>query len=464
MHTLGRTKHDALQQNAQFSKSKVPCLLRHRGGNYYASAKVAGKVIRRSLETDDFNVAKNRLPGALAEIKGATNASKAATLGAAIEEAAARKDPTIEETTQHYYGQTAIAIAKVAAKMTDNPLGNSISKVSLAELRAMMDSFAATYSASRYNGGLALLRRTYARAVEAGFVATNVPVGLKRLYPRGKNIDLPTAEELASIVADILSQKKRYSKASAAAVEFLAYTRLRVSEAQKIRWKNIKAGWLTTANAKNKEVRQVQLIPAALDLLSRLKSARIPTGLEDPVMLVRSPRIALDNADLINKESRNNSLASIMASLILLHRACLKGCPHAAEIVTSTGVQCAELLSHLLDCPIGTKGRKAAESAALECPEWPIVLHEGVDLLKLNDLVPLNHGKDLGFNIHKPQGVRRNIDFDPRSRVGFAFTYFQDLERARNLAFRYPSHYTAILGELSRQGHAAYAVLFDKHP
>jgi integrase len=296
MHTFGRTAYDAMQQNAQFSKSKVQCLLRHRGGNYYASAKVAGKVIRRSLETDDFNVAKNRLPAALVEMKGAKNATNAASLGIAIQVEAAREDPTIKVTTRHYYGQIAIALAKVAAKLSDNPLSKSISRVSLADLRALMDKFAASYSATRYNGGLALLRRTYDRAVEAGYVATNVPSGLKRLYPESQEYDLPTADELAKIVADILSQKKRYSKASAAAVEFMAYTGLRISEAQKIRWRNIKEEWLTTANAKNEDIRQVPLIPAALDLLSRLQLAGVATGPNDPVMLVKSPRIALDNS------------------------------------------------------------------------------------------------------------------------------------------------------------------------
>lgn len=298
MHTLGRTEYDAMRQNAQFSKSKVPCLLRHRGGKYYASAKVAGKVIRRSLDTDDFNVAKNRLPAALVEIKGARNASNAATLGIAIQEEATREDSSIEETTRHYYQQIAIAFAKVAAMLPENPLDKSITKVSLANLRTLMDKFATSYSETRYNGALALLRRTYARAVEAGFVATNVPIGLKRIHPKSKEFDLPTAEELAEVVADILSQKKRYSKATAAAVEFMAYTGLRISEAQKIRWRNIKETWLTTASAKSKKktIRQVPLIPAALDLFSRLRSAGVPTGPNDPVMLVKSPRIALDNS------------------------------------------------------------------------------------------------------------------------------------------------------------------------
>jgi len=285
-----------MQQKAQFSKSKVPCLFRHRGGNYYASAKVGGKIIRRCLETDDFNVAKNRLPGVLAEMKGAKNVSKAASLGIAIQEEAKREDPTIEESTRHYYEQISVSLVKVAARLPDNPLGKSISRVKLAELRDLMDEYAKSYSETRYNGVLALLRRTYERAADAGYVASNVPVGLKRLYPKDKEYDLPTAEELASIVADILSQKKRFSKATAAAVEFMAYTGLRISEAQKIRWKNVKAEWLTTSNAKNEKIRQIPLIPAALDLLNRLKSAGVPTGPNDPVMLVKSPRIALDNS------------------------------------------------------------------------------------------------------------------------------------------------------------------------
>jgi hypothetical protein len=76
MRAVVRTVYNGMQQQAQFSKSKVTSRLRHRGGNYYASAKVAGKVIRRSLETDDFNEAKNRQPRALAEMKPAITARR----------------------------------------------------------------------------------------------------------------------------------------------------------------------------------------------------------------------------------------------------------------------------------------------------------------------------------------------------------------------------------------------------
>ncbi len=285
-----------MPQIAQFSKSKIACLLRHRGGKYYASAKVAGKVIRRSLETDDFNVAKNRLPEALAEMRGATNTVNATSLQIAIEEEAKRVVPGRKDSTREYYEQLAIAIPKVAATLPKNPLGKSISRVTFGELKNLMDLFAASCSATRYNGGLALLSRVYKRAVDEGYVAKNLVLGLDRIQPKTKEYDLPTAEDLAKIVDSILSQNKRHSKASAMAVEFLAYTGLRISEAQGTRWRNIKPEWLIARTSKSDLMKQVPLIPAALDLLDRLRAAGIPTGPDDPVMLIKSPRGALENA------------------------------------------------------------------------------------------------------------------------------------------------------------------------
>jgi len=271
-------------------------LFRHRAGTYYAIVKVGGNKFRRSLDTDDFNMAKNRLPAVLAEIRGATNASAAGTLGAAIEDESKREDPSIKATTRHYYRQIAISLAKVAKTMPVDPMGLSITRVTLAELRALMDKYAAKAAATRYNGALALLRRTYARAIESGHVGGNLPDALKRIRPKKTKHDLPTADAFAMIVADILSQKKSHSKATAMAVEFLAYTGLRISEAQSLRWRDIKADHLVVRTAKNDDIRQVPLIPAALALIARMKAAEIPADADDPVLLVKSPRIALDNS------------------------------------------------------------------------------------------------------------------------------------------------------------------------
>ena len=53
--------------------------------------------------------------------------------------------------------------------------------------------------------------------------------------------DLPTAEDFAEIMKDILDQRLHHSKAAAMSVEFLAYTGLRISEAQSVQWRDIKS-------------------------------------------------------------------------------------------------------------------------------------------------------------------------------------------------------------------------------
>lgn len=285
-----------MQQVAQFSKSKVSCLLRHRGGKYYASAKIQGKIIRRSLDTDDFNTAKNRLGAVIAEMRGAANSKEARSLGDAIANEADRQDPSIKITTRHYYQQISKALLKLAASLPDNVLARSMAKITLAELRSFMDAYAASASPTRYNGALALIRRTYERAIEAGHVATNPAIKLDRSKPKKRKHDLPTAETFAVIVQDILAQKKNHSKSTAAAVELLAYTGLRISEAQSLQWRDIKDDHIVVRTAKNDDIRTIPLIPAAESLLGRLRTAGVPTDPDDPVMLIKSPRIALARA------------------------------------------------------------------------------------------------------------------------------------------------------------------------
>jgi integrase len=290
------TKRNAMPKPAQFSKSKVSNLFRHRGGNYYAITKVSGRVIRRSLETDDFNTAKIRLPSVLEEIRGARNASEAGTLGKAIHDEAHRLDPEIKESTRHYYQQVSTALEKLSKSQPLDILALSVARVTVAELRSLLDAFAASSSPTRYNGALALLRRTFDRAIESGHVAKNTAQGFKRMKPKTQKHDLPTVESFAEIVEEIISQKKTHSKAVAMAVELLAYTGLRISEGQRLKWRDIKKDHLLVRTAKNDDLRQVPLIPAASGLLERMRKVGIPTGPDDPVMLVKSPRIALEGA------------------------------------------------------------------------------------------------------------------------------------------------------------------------
>ena len=133
-----------MQQKAQFSKSKVENLFRHRGGNYYAVAKVDGKVRRKCLETADYNQARARLDNALADLRGTVNSKHAGTLAEAITTESLRADPTIKETTRKYYQQVAVSLIKSSDSLPSKPADKKLSKATLADLRAWMDDHAAS--------------------------------------------------------------------------------------------------------------------------------------------------------------------------------------------------------------------------------------------------------------------------------------------------------------------------------
>ena len=217
-------------------------------------------------------------------------------MGEALEAEANRKDPELKSTTQTYYKERSAALTKVAGTLPINPLNISIARFTVADLRGLMDEYSTNQSVSSYNGALALLRRTFFRAIEAEHRVGNPALKLKRLKPLKMEYNLPAADEFAKVVGDIRSQGKAFSKASAFSVEFLAYTGLRISESQTVRWRDIKTNELKVRTVKGDDIRDVPLIPACKALLARMRESGIPTGKNDPVMLVKSPREALKGA------------------------------------------------------------------------------------------------------------------------------------------------------------------------
>ena len=277
----------------RLSRSKLENLFRHANGIYWVRAKVNGKSIERSLRTNDYNLAATLLPETLREMKGASNAHKADSLANALLTEADRNNPDLEPSTRHYYQQIAKSIID---SLPSHLAQKRLSQVTVGDLRAWRDVYAASTSTTRHNGALALLRRVWNLAIERKEVGSNPINELKRLKPKERLWYPPTKEKFAEIVESIRSQGKRYSEASAISVEFLAYTGLRISEAQTVTWRNVRDGHIVRRIAKNSAIGKLPLIPAAIDLLERIKSSGLPCGSNDPVMPLKSPRIALEGA------------------------------------------------------------------------------------------------------------------------------------------------------------------------
>jgi integrase len=277
----------------RLKRSKLENLFRHANGLYYARVKVNGKSKERSLQTSDYNLAASLLPETLRELRGASEQHRAKTLANAIDAEANRDDPDLKPATRHYYQQ----VAKSIIETLPQPIAEKhLPKVTVGDLRLWRDIYAATASKTRHNGALALLRRVWHRAMERKEVASNPVDSLKRLKPDERHWYPPTKEKFAELVNSIRAQKKRHSEVTALAVEFLAYTGMRISEAQSVKWSDIRDGHIVRRIAKNDSMGKLPLIPAALNLLERMKEAGVPADGNDPVMRIKSPRIALEAA------------------------------------------------------------------------------------------------------------------------------------------------------------------------
>jgi integrase len=287
------TTRKAAKKTTRLKRSKLEYLFRHANGIYWARVKVNGKSKERSLHTTDYNLAATLLIETVRDLKGASEAHKAGSLASAIQAEADREDPDLKPATRHYYQQIAKSILGTLPPHLDT---KCLPKVTVGDLRAWRDVYATKASKTRHNGALALLRRVWNRAIERREAATNPVDGLKRLKPDERHWYPPTKEKFAEIIESIRNQKKTHSQATAMAVEFLAYTGMRISEAQSVRWGDIRDGHIVRRIAKNDGMGKIPLIPAALALLDRMKAVDLPCDPIDPVMLVKSPRIALESA------------------------------------------------------------------------------------------------------------------------------------------------------------------------
>jgi len=287
------TTRKSTKKVTRLRRSKLENLFRHASGIYWIRVKVNGKPKERSLHTSDYNLAATLLPETLRELKGASEEHLATSLAHSIQAEADRDDPDLKPNTQHYYQQVAKSIIDT---LPPHLAAKRLPQVTVGELRAWRDVYAAKASKTRHNGALALLRRVWNRAIERREAATNPADALKRLKPDDRHWYPPTKAKFAELVESIRTQRKTHSQATAMAVEFLAYTGMRISEAQAVTWGDVRDGHIVRRIAKNDNMGKIPLIPAALDLLERIKAAGLPCEPSDPVMLVKSPRLALEGA------------------------------------------------------------------------------------------------------------------------------------------------------------------------
>lgn len=290
-----------------WQKTQYANLVRYiPSGNYFARIKVRGKLIRKSLETDQVTVAKLRLNDLekqerqVAESKESLRSGRM-TVGEAADQylQRVRDNSRLKPRSKEYY----VDCTQTLLKSWPELARLDVRRVNKADCAEWASRFAARASASAYNHTIAVLRHILEIGVELGARYDNPARTLKRVSERPKKLKLPETEQFTRFVAEIRRAGGRFSVDAANLVCFLAYGGFRKLEASFITWGDVDfdRGEITVRGdpvtaTKNGEVRRVPMIPEMRRLLGELRKDRPDEPPEAPVMPVRECQKAMNRA------------------------------------------------------------------------------------------------------------------------------------------------------------------------
>lgn len=293
-----------------WTKAPVANLVRYEpSGIYFARAKVRGKLVRKSLETNVLSVAKLRLADVLDTEHKAVAPSQTKIVGKmifadalAIFKERQKHVTEIKERTKEYNEQAADSLLKTWSGLAQMDV-KRITKFDCLEWRSR---FGKRYSPTVTNGTLSVLRRVLDIAVDSGARYDNPAKDkdVKRARVRRKELQLPEPDQFLALVSHVRGNGSGRGGHSADAIEFFSYVGARLSEAAGIYGRDcsflkneiiIRGDPIT--GTKNWETRRVPMIPEVRKLLERLKAERGENEFRDnPVLKVRKFNRSLKNA------------------------------------------------------------------------------------------------------------------------------------------------------------------------
>jgi integrase len=317
--SFNRTSDSAiyLQGADSFSRPKVwtktgkDNLVRHKSGRYYARVFGQGKEVWKSLKTSHFSVAQARLAEFLKDHRQrvgngvgggkASGISAKMTFGEAAESHLRDLDNNvkIKPRTRAYYRERLRALEKSWPNLSTT----EIRRITSGDCKEWAGRYGRVAAPTNFNNTVALLRHVFAVAVEVGVIYANPAAAVKRAKVRQKEIAVPSSEKFNAMVEEMRNGHGRFSRHCADFVEGLAYSGMRLGEANALKWRDVdsQAGEIVVrgdadTGTKNWELRRVPLIPDARALFARMRSEREGEPLDAKVFGVRECQKALDRA------------------------------------------------------------------------------------------------------------------------------------------------------------------------
>ncbi len=268
-----------------WESTTVQNLVRYRpSGTYYGRFRAGGKVIRQSLDTTVFSVAKQRLPDKIREYRSRYERVKAFARGrmtvADVVEAYLRKvraSVSLKPRSKDYRQMMVDFIGRSWPSL----LGTDVRRVTERDCDDWLVRYQQHYSPSVVNNSIGTLRAVFDEAIRAGARFNNPAAALSRMKVRQKRLELPSREEFLRFVEEIRAAGARQSKDCANLVRFLAYSGLRIGEAKFVTWADANfdrhqlhvRGDPVTAT-KNGETRYVPMIPELEQMLVEMRAER----------------------------------------------------------------------------------------------------------------------------------------------------------------------------------------------
>lgn len=290
-----------------WESTPIQNLIRYRpSGTYFARFKVGGKLIRQSLETAVFSVAKLRLPDKIREHRSHNESVKAFASGKMTVSDAARvylervdASASLKPRSKAYNRMLFDFIKRSWPALADT----DVRKVSERDCEGWLLGYQRKYAPSVINNSIAVLRAVFQEAISAGARFNNPAAGLDRVKVRAKRLDLPSREKFLTFVDTIQSGGTRYSVDCANLVRFLAYSGVRLGEAKHVTWADVNfsrkelhvKGDPETAT-KNGETRYVPMIPELETMLKGLRADRVREPQSSSVMRVSECEHSMTNA------------------------------------------------------------------------------------------------------------------------------------------------------------------------
>jgi integrase len=260
--------------------TKIDNLLKDEiSGRYYARFWREGKPKWMALKTDIYAVAKTRIAKERKAFNAVTETVRTVETGAATVEKCAKAyldrvaaKVNIKATTALYYRQIVEAILEGWPELkTAKP-----KDISKRDLEAWAKRYSEKYSAQRFNNSVDVLRRIFQIAVDQGAIYQNPAAHLEKKRIIKHPPELPTAEQLASIIAQMRKKRGWCSIPYGDLIEFLAFTGCRIKEARNVKWSHVTDDgiWIygDDTGTKNHERRFLQMNKGLARLLADLKA------------------------------------------------------------------------------------------------------------------------------------------------------------------------------------------------